>query len=110
MIICKNIPRYVPAWTSPIIIGRHAFGDQYKATDLKIPGPGKLTLTYTPADGGAAETHEVYDFKGPGVAFLACGLAFLGVGIATRNPVFWSMAPAFVALGVVFLARSRKAS
>jgi isocitrate dehydrogenase len=67
-IICKNIPRYVPGWTSPIIIGRHAFGDQYKATDIKIPGPGKLTLTYTPADGGPAQIHEVYDFKGPGVA------------------------------------------
>lgn len=66
-IICKNIPRYVPGWTSPIIIGRHAFGDQYKATDFKVPGPGKLTLTYTP-EGGAPEVHEVYDFKGPGVA------------------------------------------
>ena len=66
-IICKNIPKYVPGWTAPIIVGRHAFGDQYKATDLKIPGPGKLTLTYTP-EGGEPETHEVYDFKGPGVA------------------------------------------
>lgn len=66
-IICKNIPKYVPGWTSPIIIGRHAFGDQYKATDLKIPGPGKLTLTFTP-EGGVPEIHDVYDFKGPGVA------------------------------------------
>ena len=66
-IICKNIPRYVPGWTSPIIIGRHAFGDQYKATDFKVPGPGKLTLTYTP-EGGAPEVHDVYDFKGPGIA------------------------------------------
>ncbi len=66
-IICKNIPKYVPGWTAPIIIGRHAFGDQYKATDLKIPGPGKLTLTFTP-DGGAPEVHDIYDFKGPGVA------------------------------------------
>ena len=66
-IICKNIPKYVPGWTAPIIIGRHAFGDQYKATDLKIPGPGKLTLTFTP-EGGSPEVHEVYDFKGPGVA------------------------------------------
>ncbi|PZP57418.1 MAG: NADP-dependent isocitrate dehydrogenase [Micavibrio aeruginosavorus] len=66
-IICKNIPKYVPGWTSPIIVGRHAFGDQYKATDLKIPGPGKLTLTYTP-EGGEPEVHDVYDFKGPGVA------------------------------------------
>ncbi len=67
-IICKNIPRYVPGWTAPIIVGRHAFGDQYKATDLKIPGPGKLTMTYAPADGSAPQVHEVYDFKGPGVA------------------------------------------
>lgn len=66
-IICKNIPRYVPGWTSPIIIGRHAFGDQYKATDFKVPGPGKLTMTYTP-EGGEPQTYEVYDFKGPGVA------------------------------------------
>ncbi len=66
-IICKNIPKYVPGWTAPIIVGRHAFGDQYKATDLKIPGPGKLTLTYTP-EGGEPEVHDVYDFKGPGVA------------------------------------------
>lgn len=66
-IICSNIPKYVPGWTSPIIIGRHAFGDQYKATDLKIPGPGKLTITYTP-EGGEPEIHDVYDFKGPGVA------------------------------------------
>ncbi|MBI1326619.1 MAG: NADP-dependent isocitrate dehydrogenase [Alphaproteobacteria bacterium] len=67
-IICSNIPRYVQGWQKPIIIGRHAFGDQYKATDLKIPGAGKLTLTYQPADGSPAETHEVYDFTGPGVA------------------------------------------
>ncbi len=67
-IICKNIPRYVPGWTSPIIVGRHAFGDQYKATDLKIPGAGKLTMTYAPADGSPPQTHEIYDFKGPGVA------------------------------------------
>lgn len=66
-IICNNVPKYVPGWTAPIIIGRHAFGDQYKATDLKIPGAGKLTLTFTP-EGGQAEVHEVYDFKGPGVA------------------------------------------
>jgi isocitrate dehydrogenase len=67
-IICKNVPRYVPGWTSPIVIGRHAFGDQYKATDIKIPGPGKLTLNYQPADGGPLQTHEVFDFTGPGVA------------------------------------------
>ena len=67
-IICKNVPRYVPGWTSPIVIGRHAFGDQYKATDVKIPGPGKLTMNYQPADGGPLQSWDVYDFKGPGVA------------------------------------------
>ena len=66
-IICKNVPRYVGGWTKPIIIGRHAFGDQYKATDFKVPGPGTLKMIYTP-DGGAAEEHEVYHFDGPGVA------------------------------------------
>ncbi len=66
-IICRNVPRYVGGWTRPIIIGRHAFGDQYKATDLKIPGPGTLTMTYTP-DGGAPQEHEVFRFTGPGVA------------------------------------------
>lgn len=67
-IICKNIPRYVPGWTSPIIIGRHAFGDQYKATDFKVNKPGKLTMTFQPADGSPAETYEVFDFKSSGVA------------------------------------------
>ncbi|MBL8638376.1 MAG: NADP-dependent isocitrate dehydrogenase [Alphaproteobacteria bacterium] len=67
-ILCRNIPKYVPGWTAPIVIGRHAFGDQYKATDFKVPGPGRLTLTYEPADGGPAEVHEVYDFKSSGVA------------------------------------------
>src|SRR3990167_5350238 len=67
-IICKNIPRYVPGWTSPIIIGRHAFGDQYKATDFKVSKPGKLTTTFQPTDGSPAETHEIFDFKSSGVA------------------------------------------
>jgi isocitrate dehydrogenase len=67
-IICKNIPRYVPGWTSPIIIGRHAFGDQYKATDFKVTKPGKLTMTFQPADGNAAETFDIFDFKSAGVA------------------------------------------
>ncbi len=67
-IICKNVPRYVPGWTQPIVIGRHAFGDQYKATDFKVPGAGKLTMTYQPADGGPAQNFEVFDFKGPGIA------------------------------------------
>lgn len=57
-IVTKNVPRLVPGWTMPIVVGRHAFGDQYKATDLQIPGPGKLTLTFTP-EGGASEHHEV---------------------------------------------------
>ncbi|GAB4013207.1 MAG: isocitrate dehydrogenase (NADP(+)) [Bdellovibrio sp.] len=66
-IICSNIPRLVPHWTKPIMIGRHAFGDQYKAVDFVTKGKGKLTITFTP-EGGKAETHEVYDFKGDGVA------------------------------------------
>jgi isocitrate dehydrogenase len=67
-IVCKNIPRLVPNWTAPIIIGRHAFGDQYRATDTVIKGKGKLTMTFTPEDGGAPQTFEVYNFKGDGVA------------------------------------------
>ena len=67
-IVIKNVPRLVPGWTKPIVIGRHAFGDQYKATDMLVPGPGKLTLTYTPADGGEPITHEVFDFPSSGVA------------------------------------------
>lgn len=67
-ISCSNVPLYVPGWKEPIIIGRHAFGDQYKATDLKIDRPGKLSLVFQPADGGKAETHEVFDFPAPGVA------------------------------------------
>jgi len=66
-IICKNVPRLVPGWTQSIVIGRHAHGDQYKATDLVVPKAGTYELVYTPADGGAKETHEVYKFKGPGV-------------------------------------------
>ncbi|WP_440072565.1 NADP-dependent isocitrate dehydrogenase [Streptosporangium sp. OZ121] len=67
-IIMSNVPRLVPGWTKPIIIGRHAFGDQYRATDLKIPGEGSLTLTYTPKDGSEPIELDVYDFPGPGVA------------------------------------------
>jgi isocitrate dehydrogenase len=66
-IICRNVPRYVPGWVKPIIIGRHAFGDQYRATDIVIKEAGKLTLTFTPA-GGAPVAHDVFDFKGGGVA------------------------------------------
>ena len=67
-IVCKNIPRLVPNWTQPICIGRHAFGDQYRATDLVTKGKGKLTLTYTPDDGSAPQSFEVFNFKGDGVA------------------------------------------
>lgn len=67
-IVCKNVPRLVPNWTAPIIVGRHAFGDQYRATDVVIKGKGKLTMTFTPEDGSAPQTHEVYNFKGDGVA------------------------------------------
>jgi isocitrate dehydrogenase len=67
-IICKNIPRLVPGWTKPINIGRHAFGDQYRATDSVIKGKGKLTMTFTPEGGGEAKTWEVYNFEGDGVA------------------------------------------
>lgn len=67
-IICKNVPRLVPNWTSPIMIGRHAFGDQYRATDAVIKGAGKLTMTFTPDGGGAPQSWEVYNYKGDGVA------------------------------------------
>lgn len=67
-IICQNVPRLVPNWTHPICIGRHAFGDQYKATDFVTHGKGKLTLTFTPEDGSPPLQHEVYQFAGDGVA------------------------------------------
>ena len=67
-IVCKNVPRLVPNWTAPICIGRHAFGDQYRATDFVTKGKGKLTVSFTPEDGSAAQSFEVYNFKGDGVA------------------------------------------
>jgi len=67
-IICQNVPRLVPGWTRPIVIGRHAFGDQYRATDFVVEGAGKLTMTFTPADGSAPVTREVFDFPDGGVA------------------------------------------
>ena len=67
-IICQNVPRLVPGWTEPIVIGRHAFGDQYRATDLKVPGPGTLTMTFAPDDGSAPQELEVYKFPSSGVA------------------------------------------
>ncbi len=66
-IICKNVPRLVPGWTKPIVIGRHAFGDVYRATDFRVPGKGKLTISFVGEDGTKIE-HEVHDFKGSGVA------------------------------------------
>ncbi len=67
-IICRNVPRLVPGWTDPIVIGRHAYGDQYRATDFVVPGPGKLTVTFTPTDGSAPIQRDVFDFPGGGVA------------------------------------------
>jgi isocitrate dehydrogenase len=67
-IICQNVPRLVPGWTKPIVIGRHAFGDQYKATDFLVPSKGTLTMTFTPEDGSQAQTYEVFKFPSSGVA------------------------------------------
>ena len=98
-IVIKNVPRLVPGWTKPIVIGRHAFGDQYKATDMLVPGPGKLTLTYTPADGGEPITHEVFDFPSAGVAMGMYNLdesirdfarASLRYGLDRKWPVYLS--------------------
>ncbi|MGV1003822.1 MAG: NADP-dependent isocitrate dehydrogenase [Candidatus Nanopelagicales bacterium] len=98
-IVISNIPRLVPGWTKPIIIGRHAFGDQYRATDTVIPGPGSLTLTYTPADGGEPVELHVYDFPGGGVALAMYNLddsirdfarASLRYGLDRGLPVYLS--------------------
>jgi isocitrate dehydrogenase len=67
-IICRNVPRLVPGWTAPIVIGRHAFGDQYRATDFVVPGPGKLTMSFTPKGGGQPMHFDVFDFPEGGVA------------------------------------------
>ena len=67
-IICKNIPKLVPSWTDPVIIGRHAFGDQYRATDFKVPGKGKMEIKWTSEDGKDEIRYEVFNFTGPGVA------------------------------------------
>ena len=66
-IVIENVPRLIPGWTDPIVVGRHAFGDQYKATDFLVPGPGKLTMKWEGADGQMIE-HEVFDYPGAGVA------------------------------------------
>jgi isocitrate dehydrogenase len=67
-IICQNVPRLVPGWTEPIVIGRHAFGDQYRATDFVVPGPGTLTMTFAPEDGSTPQQFEIFQFPGGGVA------------------------------------------
>ena len=97
-IICRNVPRLVPGWTKPIIIGRHAFGDQYRATDLKIPGKGTLTLTFQGADGKTIE-HKVFDFPASGVALAMYNLdesirefarASFNYGLIRNYPVYLS--------------------
>ena len=98
-IIIKNIPRLVPGWTKPIVVGRHAFGDQYRATDLKIPGKGTLTLTFTPTDGGQPMEMKVFEFPSPGVAMAMYNLddsirdfarASFRYGLARSYPVYLS--------------------
>jgi isocitrate dehydrogenase len=98
-IIISNIPRLVPGWTKPIVVGRHAFGDQYRATDTRIPGKGTLTLTFTPADGSKPMEFKVYDFPGPGVALAMYNLddsirefaqASFRYGLARNFPVYLS--------------------
>ena len=98
-IIIKNIPRLVPGWTKPIVVGRHAFGDQYRATDLKIPGKGTLTLTFTPVDGGQPMEMKVFEFPSPGVAMAMYNLddsirdfarASFRYGLARSYPVYLS--------------------
>src|SRR4051795_3375605 len=98
-IVISNIPRLVPGWTKPIIIGRHAFGDQYRATDFVVPGAGKLTLTFTPSDGGEPIEHEVFDFPDGGVALSMYNLdgsirdfarASLRYGLDRGLPVYMS--------------------
>ena len=67
-IVCKNIPKLVPAWKKPIVVGRHAHADQYRATDVRIPGKGKLTMTFVPEGGGASQSWDINDFEGSGIA------------------------------------------
>jgi isocitrate dehydrogenase len=97
-IICSNVPRLVPGWTKPIIIGRHAFADQYKATDFKVPGPGKLTIKFVGEDGQVIE-HEVFDYPSAGVAMAMYNLddsirdfahASFAFGLAREYPVYLS--------------------
>ncbi|MBI5121590.1 MAG: NADP-dependent isocitrate dehydrogenase [Rhodospirillales bacterium] len=81
-ILCKNVPRLVPGWTQPIVIGRHAYGDQYRATDFLIPAAGKLTMIWTPKDGGQPVTHEVFDFPSAGMVMGMYNLDESVVGFA----------------------------
>jgi isocitrate dehydrogenase len=98
-IIIKNVPRLVPHWSKPIVIGRHAFGDQYRATDFRVPGAGKLTVTFTPEDGSAPMEFNVFDFPSSGVAMTMYNLdesirdfarASFHYGIARKYPVYLS--------------------
>ncbi|QMW23608.1 NADP-dependent isocitrate dehydrogenase [Sandaracinobacteroides saxicola] len=98
-IVIKSVPRLVPGWTDPIVVGRHAFGDQYRATDFRVPGPGKLTMTFTPDDGGAPTEYEVFHYPSSGVAMGMYNLddsirdfarACLNYGLARQWPVYLS--------------------
>ena len=98
-IIISNIPRLVPGWTRPIVVGRHAFGDQYKATDFKVPSAGSLTMTFTPADGSEPMEFNVFDFPGAGVAMGMYNLdesirdfarASMRYGLSRKYPVYLS--------------------
>ncbi|MCW5698006.1 MAG: NADP-dependent isocitrate dehydrogenase [Bauldia sp.] len=97
-IVCRNVPRLVPGWTQPIIVGRHAYGDQYRATDFRIPGKGKLTIKFVGEDGNVIE-HEVFGFPGSGVAMAMYNLdesirefarASLNYGLTRGYPVYLS--------------------
>jgi len=98
-IICRNVPRLVPHWSQPIVVGRHAYGDIYRAAETKIPGPGKVTLTYQPEGGGAPVILDVHDFKGPGVtlgmhntraSIEGFARACFNYGLARNFPVYLS--------------------
>ena len=98
-ILCQNVPRLVPGWTQPIVIGRHAFGDQYRATDFVVPGKGKLTVRFEPEDGGDVIEHEVFNFPSGGVAMSMYNLddsirdfarACLNYGLDLGWPVYLS--------------------
>jgi isocitrate dehydrogenase len=98
-IICKNIPKLVPTWTDPLIIGRHAFGDQYRATDFKVPGKGKMEVKWTSEDGSDEIKYEVFNFPGPGIALSMYNLdksiedfarSCFNYGIIKKWPVYLS--------------------